>query len=489
MKKNLISSRNSLMWILLPLIMLTLQNAAQAQVVFTDSTFNNADWNDALLTPPSVSGAICKASQDPVGNPSSLSRTTTHTYPVGQIDCAHLYRQSIPTSTYDPSTQGEIVSLSYSYDLINKGDLINNVQSAGGVAYSILIFQAGTYYYRLPNDGIAGPTTSNTWTTFSGSNLTAASFTKLVGPSPNVNPDFSCKGSKIVFGYVTRNSNPNSGNTDQTISGIDNWKVSIDKQKPCCGTISEPRVTCDNGVFTYAFTVTNNSTHIIQYLLLSPPVGATFTISPSFINLGTNPLNPGQSTSVSITISNASSGDHICINVSLADKNVVPCCTVQTCVDLPDCPCLGLDISIKSCANGIYTYTVVLKNLTGVPVQQIFIVPTQPSNLNISPQLVTLSTPLQPNQSTTLTITITGAPAGTNVCLRFTPLGDNGATCCSVEKCLVLPSCGPKGDSPEESMARYIGTDFAVIANDNARAAGAIRPRRSRLEQVDSRRE
>src|SRR2546430_74030 len=88
-----------------------------------------------------------------------------------------------------------------------------------------------------------------------------------------------------------------------------------------CGVISEPRVTCDHGIFTYTFTVTNNSTQTIQYLLLSPPAGATFTIPPSVINLCTNPLNPGQSTTVNVTITNASPGDHICFNVALADKN------------------------------------------------------------------------------------------------------------------------------------------------------------------------
>lgn len=210
-----------------------------------------------------------------------------------------------------------------------------------------------------------------------------------------------------------------------------------------CGVISEPRVTCDRGIFTYTFTVTNSSTQTIQYLLLSPPIGATFTISPNVINLGTSPLGPGQSTTVTVTITNATPGDHICFSVALADRDVVPCCTIQTCVDLPSCPCLRLlDTTLACGANGIYTYTVPFQNLTNVAINQVFIVPTQPSNLNISPQLVTLATPLQPGNTTTLTITITGAPPGTNVCLRFTPLGDDGATCCSVERCFRL-DCHP----------------------------------------------
>jgi hypothetical protein len=241
---------------------------------------------------------------------------------------------------------------------------------------------------------------------------------------------------------VTANSNPNPNTTDTTTSGIDNWMVRIEEKTRCCGVTSDARVTCDRGVFTYTFMVTNNSNQTIQYLLLSPPLGATFAISPNVINLGTNGLPQGQSTTVSVTITNASAGDHICINIALADKSVVSCCTIQTCVDLPVCPCLELDGKIACGANGSYTYTVSLKNLTGVPINQIFIVPTLPSTLNIAPQLVTLGTPLQPNQQTTLTLTITGAPAGSRVCLRFAPFGVE-SQCCSTEICFTLPRCSP----------------------------------------------
>src|SRR6185503_1660033 len=148
---------------------------------------------------------------------------------------------------------------------------------------------------------------------------------------------------------------------------------------PCsCGTPSDQKVTCDKGVFNSTFTVTNNSTQQIQYLLLSPPPGATYTISPSVKDLGGSPLSPGQSTSVSVTINNASSGDNICINVALADKKFVSCCTVQTCVKLPDCPCLTTDHSIKCDGKGGYTLTVGVNNQTGVPIQQIFAIATTP---------------------------------------------------------------------------------------------------------------
>src|ERR1051326_5724000 len=101
----------------------------------------------------------------------------------------------LSASAYNPAN-GQIANLSYSYDLKH--------YTVGQVAYSILVYQSNTYYYHVPND----LTSSNVpWTNFKGSNLTAASFTKLAGPSSNANPDFSCAGSPIVFGYVTVNSN------------------------------------------------------------------------------------------------------------------------------------------------------------------------------------------------------------------------------------------------------------------------------------------
>ena len=214
---------------------------------------------------------------------------------------------------------------------------------------------------------------------------------------------------------------------------------------PACATIApRPRVTCNQGTFSYTMTVTNNSPQTIQYLLFSPPPGQTYIITPSFLNLGTNPLGPGQSTTVTVTISNVSPGQHVCVNVTLADNSVRPCCTVQTCTDLPDCPCLTVKDFRPGpvCTQNGYTYTVTLTNPMSTPVHQIFVVPTSPANVHVMPSLINLTTPLNQNQSTTVTFTITGAPPG-NVCLRFSPLGENGAMCCSTEHCFNLPSCGP----------------------------------------------
>jgi len=219
MKKNPLSLNYFLAWTLASLTIFTAQNVAQATTqTFLDSTFGTG-WSDVLLPSSTSSPATCTATQDTANGNPVPSRLTIHTYGIGHIDCAHPYAPS----AYDPANQGQIVNLSYSYDLKD--------YTTGGVNYSILVYQNNTYYYHVPNDAIylGAP-----WTTFSGSNLTAASFTKLAGSSSNANPDFSCTGAPIVFGYVTRNSNTITGKIDTTKSDIDNWKVSIDKTTPCC---------------------------------------------------------------------------------------------------------------------------------------------------------------------------------------------------------------------------------------------------------------
>ncbi len=90
---------------------------------------------------------------------------------------------------------------------------------------------------------------STSWISFSG-NLTPTSFAKLEGPAPRDTPDFSCDGSPIQFGYVTRNHLP-SGPSVTTHSAIDNWRITIERVEPCEVTVTCPRgsiATTVNGV-------------------------------------------------------------------------------------------------------------------------------------------------------------------------------------------------------------------------------------------------
>jgi hypothetical protein len=204
-----------------------LPGPAHAQT-FSDNTFSNAHWAATVLPYPlSDPTAQCGTStvpcgQDPAGNP-MLSRKTYHNYNGASgnpkaIWVAHLYQPSF----YNPSTQGSIVGLTYSYEL-------RQYTASGGqnVTYRLLVFQNFTYYASntTPPDWIG----VNSWQPFNHANLTAGNFVKVSGPpSTPQHPDFSCRGSVIQFGYLTGNSN-----TNPTISAVDNWTVNIARGNPC----------------------------------------------------------------------------------------------------------------------------------------------------------------------------------------------------------------------------------------------------------------
>lgn len=421
----------------LVLLIAALSDSAYAQSAM-DSTFNNADWITVLIpptgSPPSgstVQTPTAPSSQDTSNGNLPPSRTTTHKYqgvnPPG-IWVAHMYQP--PSAYYNPSTQGAIAGVSFSYDLS---------PPTVSMLYGLIILQNGIYY-RSNNSPNPNDTPANTitnpplWKSISHSNFTAANFEDVKDPSSTRRPDFSCKGTLIQFGYLTANSN-----TPDQKSAIDNWKVEITKGNPCCGAINKSEIRCnETGGFTYNFEVTNTSTNPTQYILLSPPPGATYTISPPVIN---TPLNPGQSTPVSVNITNASPNANICIDVLLTDKEAKPCCKLQTCLPAPECPCLKRLKETVECGprGGSYTYTVQLQNLTGSPIQQIFVIPTSPAGITVTPSMVPVTLPAYGQAS--FQVTITGAAPGSTVVLQLAPSGAE-PLCCSMQIRFTVPGQG-----------------------------------------------
>jgi hypothetical protein len=106
------------------------------------------------------------------------------------------------------------------------------------------------------------------------------------------------------------------------------------------------------------------------------------------------------------------------------------------------------DKEIRCLPNGGYSYTFNVANNSGSAMSQILLTPVGGSTFTLSPQLSTLSSPLQNGQSTTVTTTIANAKPGDKVCFFVSLLSDK-APCCNVQACLTLPRCGeaqnPKG--------------------------------------------
>ncbi|HRF60942.1 MAG TPA: PEP-CTERM sorting domain-containing protein [Fimbriimonadaceae bacterium] len=189
--------------------------AAAHATSFDDGIFGHG-WYDAKVVDTTAGSlATYSAQQLSTGGNPTHHREVTHSYGFGAIVVAH-WKSAF---TYDPSSSGGLSSLNYSFDLIHK-------QPPGGqaVAYRLLVRQGGVDFVG-PIHGIFPAV----WQTFSGTGLTATSFNNLLanGATGTLNPDFGSTGSPLTFGYISANSNPNSGTTSVRISGIDNYHVGI----------------------------------------------------------------------------------------------------------------------------------------------------------------------------------------------------------------------------------------------------------------------
>ncbi len=189
-------------------------SAARAQS-FGDDTFNDADWTSIVLPCSTPTSSVTTSQDFGQGNPAA-SRLVVHHYPGGNpgVFVAHVRK----SSSYDPSTQGAITGITYSYDLRHYTG-----PEQWGVAYSPLIVQNGRYYKLARWDGIY----PDSWQRFGGTNVSASDFVNMCGPATD-HPDFSCNGSRMDFGFASGNSNPSDGAPMQDrSSGIDNWYMAI----------------------------------------------------------------------------------------------------------------------------------------------------------------------------------------------------------------------------------------------------------------------
>jgi hypothetical protein len=129
---------------------------------------------------------------------------------------------------YNPSSEGAINTLDYSFDL-----LVITHPGGAGVGYALGLTQNNNTYISACCDA-AG---STNWTANSHTGLVATSFNQVLdsGLYPHLDtlshPDFSSAGTSIQFGYIVLNSFNGSATLSGT-SGIDNWNVELHTDTP-----------------------------------------------------------------------------------------------------------------------------------------------------------------------------------------------------------------------------------------------------------------
>jgi hypothetical protein len=184
-------------------------------ISFSDSTFNNADW-DLVITVISGGGAVNAYQEISGGNPGEFRRIVNNLQGSPGIWVMHRRINAI----YNPQTSGAIQSIDYSEDSIMFAGF------GGGEATGPALLQNGIVYYLDP---VLLSYQSN-WAQQSLKSLDASDFHSIDsnGYFTSEIPDLSGLGPPITFGFFRANSP--GGLPSYTIdAGIDNWSVTIFK--------------------------------------------------------------------------------------------------------------------------------------------------------------------------------------------------------------------------------------------------------------------
>jgi len=202
-------------------LFISLSGHADAQLSFSDQQFGAADWTATTIVDTTLDNSATFTVNQEIsgGNPDAFRRSVLNWNYLGPgVSQGILVANLKAGATYDPASQGAIVTLDASCDVV----MISQVGGTPGVFYHMLVSQAGSYYIA-----VFGVVEAPPWTHFSRSNLVATDFGLVHGNGP-AHPDFSSSGAPIQFGYANSSAGHVGSPTPISItSGIDNWTVNV----------------------------------------------------------------------------------------------------------------------------------------------------------------------------------------------------------------------------------------------------------------------
>lgn len=200
-------------------------NSALAVIIISDTEFQNSDWSTIELRDDGANSTGTGAQQAAGGNPGAYRQGQNILGGPSIVRYAHMYG----AATYNPSVQGAISSLDWTYDFIALS--VTNPTN-GAIASNILIEQGGIYYVAGP--GLTLSVNPNSippllpiWTTNSANGLSALNFNAV---DSSGNPDFSASGGVISFGWLTSNSTGQQPPGRTATWGLDNWAFTINDE-------------------------------------------------------------------------------------------------------------------------------------------------------------------------------------------------------------------------------------------------------------------
>jgi hypothetical protein len=220
---------------------------------------------------------------------------------------------------------------------------------------------------------------------------------------------------------------------------------------PSCG-VKTDEISCDangSGGYLYAFTVTNNTGHVVTDVLLTPKPNSGITIDRQQPQLPAGGIAIGASLTLHATIKGGKPEQPVCFDVTLMTQDG-DCCTTEVCPVLPECCAVAKEESIECNQDGTFTYAMSIVN-TGVnTIEHIYLYP--PAGVTMTPNYFSVS--LKPGETFTTKVTIKGAKPGDKLCFDISLHTANMAKCCEGQQCIVLPACHLTGNVPSDRPRR-----------------------------------
>lgn len=191
-----------------------------AQVVLSDTTFNNSDWSSVSLPSSTggTAGGISFGQINSGGNPGSFMSISVsqQTKNVGESNYALFAAIFGSLLEYNPSTQGAITSVSISVDL-------EGLTSSDNSYVEPFFEQNGDYFYSV--SPLIFLTGSSGWITYSGT-IPSGSIGDYNADEkyPDGSLNFTSSGGLITFGIGVGET---SGSPIANVFGVDNIKYTL----------------------------------------------------------------------------------------------------------------------------------------------------------------------------------------------------------------------------------------------------------------------
>ncbi len=195
-------------------------------------------------------------------------------------------------------------------------------------------------------------------------------------------------------------------------------------------------------------TLENNTAFAVTSVFVPPTIpGSPGTISPNVIPLAT-PLQTGESTTLTLSLSNAVGNEAIDFTVALMTNDpgtgdLVECCSTQVNVVPPfcgDCLLISNETFVTSGSDLEYTFT--LENLPAdsITLAEHVVLAPNTTGIALSNQWFNPTGGLLDGESATLTTVIENGAGLAEICIQFTIHDALLEECCGFVRCLEIPN-------------------------------------------------